>query len=289
MSYVGKILVVLQVVLSVLFMTFAGAVYAIHSNWNGKYTAVQTQLNDATQQIKVAQEELETAKTDFNTNLKNETERANRFQAEKLTLEARVATLEGQNNTVEQQRDTEKGLAQAKAAEARFRQEEAERRRIENDKLQVQLDTISGENRSLKDQIISKNADYDELIAKHNELLEQSAYLERIVAAYSLPTNPREVAKLSAPAPPVEGLVRTVKRDKTNRVKFVELTIGSDDGLLVGHSMDVVHIPSNGGNGAEWLGKVKVVSVNPDSAVAEVILAAKNGIIQEGDNVTTKL
>ena len=37
MSFVGKILVVVQLVLSVLFMALAGAVFSVHQNWKDKY------------------------------------------------------------------------------------------------------------------------------------------------------------------------------------------------------------------------------------------------------------
>ncbi len=289
MSYVGKILVVIQVVMSILFMTFAGAVFAVHANLKGKHEVAQQQLTTNRQDLATAQEELEKSKTDLTAKLTVETERANQFQAQNLTLVAKEATLVDQNNRLEQQRDTEKGLAQAKAAEARFRQEEAEKQRIENAKIQVALDEVSREVRQLKDELISKKADYSDLLTKYNSLLEKSAYLEKVVAANSLPTDPRSVSRMSVPAPPVEGLVREVRKNKTNRVQFVELSIGSDDGLLISHVLDVIRVPTAAGAETEWLGKVKVVSVNPDSAVAEVILAAKNGIIQEGDNVTTKL
>ena len=37
------------------------------------------------------------------------------------------------------------------------------------------------------------------------------------------------------------------------------------------------------------LGKIRVVETWPDKAVCEVVNKTKNGIIQRGDNVTTKL
>lgn len=80
-----------------------------------------------------------------------------------------------------------------------------------------------------------------------------------------------------------------LKMNKANRVQFVNITIGSDDGLLVGHRLDVLRLSPDGQGATEWLGQVEIVSIEPDSAVAEVVLAAKNGIIQEGDNVTSKL
>lgn len=75
-----------------------------------------------------------------------------------------------------------------------------------------------------------------------------------------------------------------VKKDRTNRPKLIMMSIGSDDGLMEGHTLDVIRRGES-----KWMGKVIIVSVYPDEAVAEVIDTAANGIIEEGDDVTTKL
>lgn len=289
MSFVGKILVVVQMIMSVLFMAFAGAVFAIHVNWKAQYEAAQTQLDSTRQSLTAAQEELTTAKRDFETRLSDETTRANQFQARNTVLQQQVAALQDQQNTYEQQRDTQAGLAESKAEEARFRQEEAERQRVANQKLQARLDETSSEVRNLKDQLFTTEQDLADLGARYDALLEQTAFLERIVANEGLETDPRKVARMESPPPPVEGLVIETKKNRANRVQYVLLSIGSDDGLVENHELDVVRMPSETEVQSSWLGTVRVVKTAPDTAVAEVVVPAKNGIIQEGDNVTTKL
>lgn len=289
MSYVGKILVLILVVMSILFMAFAGAVYLANSNWQGKYNAEVTAHNSSKQQLTAAQDELSKAKTELGaqiTALKQEAEAANALaKTEGETAAADQATI----NNLQRDLASMTGLAESKAAEAQFRQKEAEQQRVENRKVQERLDAASSENRSLKDQLFGKTSDYESLIKRYNEAIEKLAFLEKVVSAYKLPTDPREVERLQAPPPPVDGVVKEVRMNRANRVQFVNLTIGSDDGLVVGHQLDVIRQPPGGNGDAKYLGTVRIVSIEPDSAVAEVILAAKNGIIEEGDNVTTKL
>lgn len=289
MSYVGKILIVVQVVMSLLFMAFAGAVFAIHQNWKGKHDAVQSTLEETQRSRDVLQEELTTARREFQAQLDTETQRANEFRAQNEGLNNRIATLQEQNNLLEQQRATLAALSEAKADESRFRQEEADKQRVENRKLQGTLDTTAAEVRELKDELFTTKEDLRQMEMRYNALLAQSAFLERVVANHDLETDPEVVARMQAPPPPVQGIVLQLRKNRANRVKFVEISIGSDDGLVKNHVLDVVRIPVEEDAEAEWLGQVRIVDVFPDSAVGEVVLAAKNGIIQEGDNVTSKL
>ncbi len=76
-----------------------------------------------------------------------------------------------------------------------------------------------------------------------------------------------------------------VKRiDPTNR--RMEITIGSDDGLVVGpRTVPVPPEPS-----PEYLGKVKIQSVDPDQAVVKVIGHTFQGKkIREGDIVSSTI
>ena len=288
MSYVGKILVVVQVILSLLFMAFAGAVYSMHQNWKGKYEGAQQQLTQAQSAASDAQSQLSTAQTKFDGDLKAATDRAARLSAQLQTAEGSIAALEEESNQRERLRAEQTGLAQAKAAEAKFRQEESEKQRIENEKLRVALDTEIASVRDLKDELFTAQQSLTELKAKFNSQLEKVSYLERIVAANGLETDPDIVEKLKLPPPPVDGLVLDVRKNRANRVEYVSLSIGSDDGLIVGHELDVVRTGDDNQK-SSWLGRVRVVDVRPDQAVGKVVLPAKNGIIQTGDNATSRL
>ncbi len=289
MSYVGKILVLILVVMSILFMSFAGAVFQMHQNWQVKHAASELRVNDLTAQLTLAQTNLAEAKTTLTAKYEAAQQESVKFQAEAAGALTKIGIMQKQNDTLEQERNTQTGLAQSKADEARYRHEEAEKQRIENRKVQDRLDLASAENRMLKDQVFGVTTELEKLQKRFEEQQIKNAFLERVVRAHKLPTDPRVVERLELPPPPVDGVVSDVQMSKANRVQFVNVSIGSDDGLVVGHLLDVVRLTPDGTGKTEWLGQVKVVSIEPDSAVAEVVLAAKNGIIQEGDNVTTKL
>jgi len=287
MSYVGKILVVVQLVLSLLFMTFAGAVFTVHQNWRAKYLQSENTVKKTQGELENSRGELATAKRDFETNLSVQLQRANALEAKNQTLDVQLAELTTRVDQLQQQRATQTGLAEQKAAEASFRQDEAQKQRVENTKMQARLDELAAENRELRDKLFVGEESYRALNKTYESGLQKLAFLTQVVSKAGLETNPEVVARQAAPAPPVDGLVTKTRKNRTNRVEFVEISLGSDDGLVKGNEMDVLRI--HGQERSEWLGRVRVVEVGPNWAVCEVILPSKNGIIQEGDNVTTKL
>ena len=104
-------------------------------------------------------------------------------------------------------------------------------------------------------------------------LLASVAQLKKVLNHFGI--NPNDPLPPAVP-PPVRGLVRRV--DKTGKV--IELTIGKDDGLFVGHTMEVF-------NKKQYLGRVEITKVTPDKAVAKVII--HRGKIRSGDYVATNL
>jgi hypothetical protein len=66
----------------------------------------------------------------------------------------------------------------------------------------------------------------------------------------------------------------------------MEITIGSDDGLVVGHELYMYRLTPR----PEYLAKVEVVSVDPDQAVVKVIGKTYLGKkIKEGDIVSSSV
>ena len=76
--------------------------------------------------------------------------------------------------------------------------------------------------------------------------------------------------------PKVEGVVIDV-----NDKDLLEISIGSDDGLKVGHSLDVYR-------GNTYLGRIVIRKTNPDRAVGQIQKELQRGQIKRGDRVTTK-
>jgi hypothetical protein len=289
MSFLGKVLIVVQLLLSVLFMCAAGAVFVRHTNWRDKHnqlqSAMQTAETDHANQVAELnkQIDLRTQERDAEKN------RADAEVGERQRLEGQVATLTQQTNTLNQQLQRQTGVAETKSNEAEFRQAEAEKQRVQNETLHTALEDQLKVNVQLNDDLHNQGLELEELVAQHDALLEQVAFLEKVVRQHNLETDPRAVADLSEPPPAVEGIVVDTRKDKTNRTKFAHISIGEDDGIRVGHVLDVYRSAEYNNGQAQYLGKIRIVYVTSDEAVGMVIEAAKNGIIEKGDNVTTKL
>ncbi len=290
MSFVGKILVVVQLVLSVLFMALAGAVFATHQNWKGKYEQQAIALTGAQKSVTDTLAEKETALA-LGQKLVDENKAAlGALAAQVQNQTTELDALKKQNNETQQKLQTQTALSLTKAKESDFRTTEAEEQRAANRALQISLDDTSAKMRQLEDDKFALQIEYDNL--KDQLLADQvtMAYYKKMLDLRNIETDPVLAEKRNAPPPPVDGLVKVVKIDRTNRPVFVEITIGSDDGLLTGHVLDVIRL-GVGGKKPQYLGKIRVTSVGPDVAVCEVLRGDQpaNGIIEVGDNVTTKL
>lgn len=289
MSTLGKILIVVQVIMSVLFMCAAGAVYTVQQNWRDQYNSAQATIDTQRQQFNTDVEDLNKQIDTLKAQVTAETNRADAEVGTNQQLTAQVQNLTRENNALEQQLGVQTGLSVKAADEAEFRQSEAEQQREVNRTVHAALDQKVEENRQLQDEKYSLQVANDNLSKQNMALLDRVGFLEKLAAAHDLSTDRRAVEGLTAPPPAVDGLVVETRKDRTNRTKYAQISIGSDDGLLLGHELDVYRTAQQNGGEPQYLGRIRIIHLMPDEAVGMVVEAAKNGIIERGDNVTTKL
>ena len=84
----------------------------------------------------------------------------------------------------------------------------------------------------------------------------------------------------SGVVPTVDGVVSQTRR--SGGAQYVEVTIGADDGLKTGNTLEVFR-------GDRYLGRLDIVSTSPDKSVGKVDRRYQQGQIQEGDRVATRL
>lgn len=288
MTFVGKMLVVVQLLLSISFMALAGAVYSVQTNWmqeaeNRQGTISQLQSDMAAQNTRLQRQ------IDDATLARNEADdRANRAEGDNAQLRALLADQQQQNNQLNLELDSLRGLSEAKSAEAAFRDEEAQRERAASATLGEQVNELNSALRDRDDQIFSLNLELDELRERFDNLLAENGDIKKVLRLNNLPTDPTEFTGLEEPPPPMDGTVVATSTDRTNRTEAVEISIGSDDGVRKNHVLDAYSSEVTTGK-TRYLGKIRITHVTPDRAVGYVIESVKNGIIQRGDNVTTRL
>tara|TARA_B100000029_G_scaffold502648_2_gene578259 strand:+ start:87 stop:953 length:867 start_codon:yes stop_codon:yes gene_type:complete len=288
MTFIGKILVVVQVVLSLLFMAFAGAVFTVEQNWKLKF-------NDVSEELAVSKKDYETQFNKFNnykTEKKQELDNLDTLSKKRLAdfdrEKNRAENLQSQLNDLKTQHDLQRTVAQLTGDEAKFRRDEAIEQRQVNKALHEKQLLLVRENRNLEDINFDLTLQIGQREQRHLVLLDElkTARIQARRKGGGLGALPSEDI---APPPPLDGKVVSSRYGIGNRILYVEVSIGGDDGIKEGQLLTVYRPANNSGQKTKYLGQVRIIQVFADKAVGTVREKAKNGVISKGDNVTSKL
>ena len=311
MSFVGKILVILQVVFSLLFMTFAAGVYHVQTSWKEKAVGAdgsggykkerdgaRTSANDFQQQLSQYQSDMVAivGEPEQINQLRQQKPagkligRIHTLETDKVGLTQDLNTIKTELDTARVERDTQRAIADVAVEEAKLRTEEAVKQREVNRALHKQRDENVEQIRAREDELFTLRIREQALLVRLEQLVDRQKMLEKLARDHDLDIDPKSLAaRAGTPPPIVDGLVNNAKKTNRNGPQLVEISIGLDDGILKGHTLFVFRMSDNNGGKPKYLGKIQIVYLEPDRAVGTVVEAAKNGIIQRGDNVTTKL
>jgi len=281
MTFVGKILVFVIMAFALIFMGVSTVVFSTTKNWRTATQEQQKKVTDLSKKLQDAQAAVDASKKELDLAKGN-------FQQVAQQLNDKIKLLEDQNTSAQQQitqARTEVADAQTNAKTALV---DADARRTETTQLREQKSAVEKQANEFKlrqaelndrirelermmESATKNNADLRDRVAKFSTLLRQNNISTDISRVTGTET-----------APPVVGEVRRV--DPTNR--RVEITIGSDDGLSVGHELFLFRqVPR-----PEYIGKITIISVDPDQAVGRVNGATYQGKkIQEGDIVSSTI
>jgi hypothetical protein len=284
MNVIGKIFVFAVFVMSLMLMTFAGVIYMSHINWKDEvYRDPKDCLPGQQPGYKFQIEQAET---------------------ERKKLEDSITSLQQKVAESEQSRD--QVIAKLQTAIVQ-KDQELQTLRAEKDKRQAEMEKAVEDVRrlredllaadksveTLQDQVKSQQAKVDAQVDKSAELSaslaesqaqltiaeERKAQLEKQVANARILLKQNGLSIDSLPkdrVPTLDGAVTAVASGS------IEVSLGSDDGLQVGHTLEVYR-------GGEYIGRAVVKTVMPDHAVAEIVKAYARGVVQRGDKVTTRL
>jgi len=286
MTFVGKLLVIIQLVLSICFMVLAGAVFTRHMTWMQKandlqvtvdngiadYNKLEAEKNKIIKDLEAVVAQVKNDATDAKAELRLS---QNEIENQKILIDTQKTEL-----------NTQQALATISGDEAKIRREEALSGRRINEQLNTALNNQNQRVRQLEDELFNREVEAKSLEEKYNTLLPQLATLRKVLVANQLDPDPNKYARKLAPPPLVMGRVLDTKQSGrgTSR-QLIEVSIGSDDGLTEGNMLYVYRV----GEQNKYLGQIKLELVNPDRAVGVVVERAKNGVIEREDYVTTKL
>ena len=278
MNLVGKIFIVLIFVMSVLFMGFAVAIYASHTNWKTVVDAPETGLKAQLDKEKSKSGQL-ASERDRLTEQRDAEELAKRDVMSKLQTETQ--TLEEQRNEATKQltllnqdvRQATAVLGENHKTLAALRTE-VDKLRAEIRQEQQEKDNAFSNVVKLTDELHNLANELKTLQTRNNDLAEDYAGALEVLRKHDLGPIP---AVYVGEAAKVDGLVLAVRN-----TGLIEVSIGKDDGLLPGHTLEVSRMST-------YLGKVEVTQVEPDKAACKILPEFRKGTIQKGDRVASKL
>jgi hypothetical protein len=282
MTLLGKILTVLIFIMSLVFMSFAVAVYATQKNWRALVEATEaTATTPLGYKERLKQEQLRNAELEQEMGRVRFTlaqERAARAQAV-AAAEARYQQASNELDTLKAQfaktqEDLRVATATLEANEKRLAALNAEVVGLRDEIRTAQLDRDKQFARvvALTDQLHQAEGLQRRLEERHGQLTRQIADMKLVLMKHRLP----EVPTPDVP-PKMDGLVLAV-----STTKLVEVSLGSDDGLREGHTLEVYRENT-------YLGRIVIRKTSPDRSVAEIVPEFQKGLIQKGDRVATKI
>ena len=277
MNLVGKIFVVLILVASCVFMTLGLMIFATHQNWRAAIITPKTGYQD----------QLKTAYTD-SAKLSNDIEKlVGLLSLEKAAHQQELAKAE---------------TALAKAEEHKADLEKAvqdERNRLDTvakslEVAQASLTALRKENGGLREDIRDANKKVDEQVKiatemedklhialgqlsdlkKRNEQI-SNQYAAAVVILRKL--RPDMNFSDTGEIPMLRGEILAI--DKDDRV---EVSLGSDDGLREGNTLEVYR-------GDKYLGRMQILEAQPHRAIGMILKEYKVEPIRKGDSVASKL
>jgi hypothetical protein len=273
MTLVGKIFTVLILVMSVAFLMLAVTVFATHRNWRDAAGKAQADL---------------TARQAENNGLREEIQRIeDRLAVEQAARRFALAGLQSRLETAQQQLQQRErayddllgahGLAvetlntnQVNVA-ALSREVEGLREEIRN--VQRSRDEQLQAVVEVTDQLNQIEGQRQQLVERQDQLLDSLARMKSVLERHEL----TEFTPVHDIPPPVDGVVTAV-----GNTDLIEISIGSDDGLRKGHTLEVYRNNS-------YLGRIQVQHTEPDRAVGRILREFRKGVIRKGDRVATKL
>lgn len=282
MNAVGKMLVVLQLCLSLLFVCFAGAAYSLQAVWRDKAEAAEQQVSKlqadlsdalADQESKVtaaetAAAEANTAREMIETDLRNALQEKD--TAEGLLAEARQA------------RDKAIAENERSTGEAASRRAETLALRDETAALQKRMAEQLAEMRQKDSQILDLTGLVNSYRQSEERLVIRVADLSDLLRYHRIDPDDTVAGNVPEAVEKVDGYVSRRRQSRSRTQEFVQITIGSDDKIKEGMILSVYRADS-------FVCDIRIQRVSPDTAIGIVVPDTRRSLTQEGDRVTTKL
>ena len=277
MTFVGKILVVLILLMSVAFMGFTLAVYSTHRNWRdlvkNPTTGLETKLQNKQSELTQLESERQQVLDQLAQEKAARTEAIAALEVRRLELREQLASRESDLEKLEiRSRDAIKSLETAQGEMKRLK-DEVVLLRDEITSTRRDRNSQVAAVRELTDKLNQGEGQLSRLRERNEQLVSELSRASLVIEGNGLSVND-PVDKIP---PKLDGVITAVRRNT------IEVSLGSDEGIRRGHIVDVF---SNQGG---YLGRAQVIETSTDRSVARIVPEFRQGVMRKGDRVATRL
>jgi len=276
MNTVGKIFVSLIAIMSIVFFSLSLVVYASHKNWKDdsaakakQISSLQNEKNILSAQKEDLEKKIESDKTSYEQAIGALHEMVQYLQTENDRLTTDVSKLN---------RDLQQRVEVITANEAMIKD------------YQVSIETLHKNLASAQEQRAGYLQTLAETINRLHELASVRGDLEQKNKELTVEFDKAlTVLNMNGLEPTPELYEKTLPFSVKGSILAVQdgpkglimISLGADDGLKPGHQLEVSHEGS-------YLGKIEVVTTEPNRAVARILPEYRQGTMKEGDDVSSK-
>lgn len=276
MNWLGKVFVVLILLMSIVFMALSMAVYATHKNW-------KTVADSLDKQLQTARAETEQLKTAHNRRVEELMALTEAAQQQVRKLESERVSLADRNVQIQTELDQLKQQQREQIASVSATQELNKGLTSEVTNLRQQIrteqqarDSAVAATMTATEELHKVAGEYDTARERNEQLMKQVSGMTYILREKGINPN----TEPGSVVPTVNGIVSQIRR--AGGETRVEITIGADDGLTAGNTLEV-------SRGDKYLGRIHILETSPDKSVGRVDRRFQQGQIQEGDRVATRI
>jgi hypothetical protein len=280
MTYVGKILVFVIMVFAVIFLGISTVVFSTNTNWKEATTKERQKVQELTKSVSGANDRVAAAQKDLEAAKKAHEAEVKKLNDQIVVLQGQITNAQAQATAARNDLGITQKNMQVALDEANSRKAETDQLRVQKAAVEKQASDFKIRQTELMDKIRELQRMLDTAKSNATDLRDRVARYSSLLRSKGLSDDISQVKGQESP-PPVEGEVLKVTQNR-----LVELSIGSDDGLVPGHILYLYRTKPR----AEYLCKVKITAVDPDQAVGEVVGKTVQGKkIQEGDSVSSSI
>jgi hypothetical protein len=274
MNLIGKIFIVIIVVMAVLFMGLSMAVYSAHKNWPQEVSDTKARLAQVEAELARETNRYQRLESQLQAEIDTANQQVRKLEAERELLAQRNDAIQEEVNKLRAERaEATSMVASTQQNNARLADENTGLRdeiRVNQEARDVAFNKVNETTEQLHDTSIKLDA----AVERNRQLVEQNGRYVTVIRNSGIDPN------ADLPKPMLDGFVSAIQKRPGSTL--IEITLGADDGIKPGHTVEVYR-------DNKYLGRAQILKTAPDRSVGRIDAQLQKGQVLEGDRVATRL